>query len=619
MGYWLFLVVISIVFIMSRCKNNFLIEHLYKINNEDGPFSRKAIQRLLINRRIARAKKYHDYHIVNNYVKKDVSKKKILKEDKKLYEMMPKRKNWVSLGKGRYTTIKNVKIPKDSVKKNTERLIKTIKRDEKTTDQYPLYLKKQNKFILGIQKNFINKRIHINVPLVRPLKKKEGEARPLCLFDLESSILLQEANAFLIEKYDCLFKNCSFAFRGRRNQVVPNHHDTIRKILDYREKHKDENIYVTECDLRKFFDTINHKIIEEKFEALLSNESVNIDSFWKNRIRKIFLQYLKCYDFQRSVLSFNSDKGFFSARRCDGCQFGWIDEKQLIEIYGKNYKDEKIGVPQGGALSGFIANLVLDEIDTAMEKRNDCDLLYIRYCDDMIMLHTDKDKLTDALNEYKRIIYKNKLFIHEPKLITTYGKKFYNVKSKLPYRWGDCRLEQKNTVPWISFVGYQIGFNGEVRVREASIKKEVNKQKKVVNDSLRIINGDVRDGGEIISKNKIIRSVILRLQGMSVGHLNLYSHEKNSSLCWANGFKALNNNPFSMTQMRYLDRNRCRQIRKFCYEIQKIKSPSSEKKQDGENENALNKEIVYSGKPFSYYFWLENKEKYNVSTEGNGN
>lgn len=603
---------------MKKNKNNFKKNYLNQINSGEGAFSKSAIRKLLINRRVSLAKKYHDYHILDNYVKKETSKRTSLKdEDNKIYKMMPKRRNWISLGKRRYTEKKTLKIPKDSVKKNTDRLMMTIKRDEKLEGQLPLYLKKQNKFILSIQKKFINKCIHINSPKITPLKKKEGEARPLCSFDLESNIFLQEANAFLIETYDCLFKDCSFAFRGRRDKVVPNHHDTIGKILEYREKHKNENIYVTECDLKKFFDTINHKIIEEKFETLLNNECVKIDTYWKNRIKKIFLEYLKCYDFQKNVLIYNSNKGYFAARRCDGCQFKWVDEKDLLKTYGEKYREEKIGVPQGGALSGFIANLVLDEIDTAMEKRKDSDLLYIRYCDDMIMLHTNKNKLANALDEYKSIIKKNKLFIHEPKLITNYGKKFYDVKSKLPYEWGDCKSKQKNTVPWISFVGYQIGFNGEVRVRKASIDKEIEKQKKVVKESLRSIEDDINDGGEIISKNKIIRSVILRLQGMSVGHVNLYSQENSPSLCWANGFKALNKNPFSMTQMRFLDRNRCRQIKKFCYEIEKIKSPSSEEFM-GE-ENVLEKEIVYSGKPFSYYHWLEKKEKYNESDKKNEN
>ena len=51
-------------------KNSFIKKYLNQINSEEGPFSQKKIQRLLINRRIARAKKYHDYHIVDNYVKK---------------------------------------------------------------------------------------------------------------------------------------------------------------------------------------------------------------------------------------------------------------------------------------------------------------------------------------------------------------------------------------------------------------------------------------------------------------------------------------------------------------------------------------------------------------------
>ena len=113
--------------------------------------------------------------------------------------------------------------------------------------------------------------------------------------------------------------------------------------------------------------------------------------------------------------------------------------------------------------------------------------------------------------------------------------------------------------------------------------------------------------------------MILRLQGMSVGHVNLFSRENNPSLCWANGFKALNNNSFSLTQMRYLDRNRCRQIRKFCAEIEKFESPSPAEFREEENGNVLKKEIVYSGKPFSYYNWLEKKEKYNESNKRNDN
>ncbi|MBK8362805.1 MAG: hypothetical protein IPL24_03750 [Bacteroidetes bacterium] len=55
-----------------------------------------------------------------------------------------------------------------------------------------------------------------------------------------------------------------------------------------------------------------------------------------------------------------------------------------------------MGIPQGGALSGLIANLVLDFADRKMQSLNDSKLLYVRFCDDMIIIHPSKKKAIEA-------------------------------------------------------------------------------------------------------------------------------------------------------------------------------------------------------------------------------
>ena len=584
------------------------IRNIVFFQKDDGVhlFSKESLCKSLIKKRVKLAKKNHDKHIVSNYVK---TKKKSIPEKKNdddeiIYRIMPKRRDWVHLGKQRYTEINGIKVPKDSVKNNMERLRLTILRDMGKNAK-PKYLKELKNYIRKIQFSVLINNLKIDEPEIKPMKKKEGEARPLCIFKLKSNLILQEINRFLIKKYDCMFEESSFAFRGKnKDGYIPSHHDTVKTILDYRNKHFVEGIYVTECDLQKFFDTINHEIIQKKFDILLGNQSIKVSSFWKKRAKKVFNKYLECYDFPRKVYSCNGNDEFFGKNRCEGCEFKWIKVDRLKELYGDDYATCKIGIPQGGALSGFIANLVLDEVDKGLKELNDPDLLYLRYCDDMIMLHTNKDKLKIALDKYLEIIKKNKLFVHESLPIEKYDKTFYGKKSKLPYKWGPVK---EDAVPWISFVGYQIGFDGKVRVRLDSINKEKAKQNLIVGKAVKQVEDANRQGLDF-NTNKIIKSVIHRLQGMSVGHVKMYADNKNPTLCWANGFKMLNANNFSLSQMRSLDRNRCKEINILCHKLRELNKKDEAVDFEIYDEKDVSTEIIFSGKPFSYYNWLQKKD-----------
>ncbi|GAG79209.1 unnamed protein product, partial [marine sediment metagenome] len=107
----------------------------------------------------------------------------------------------------------------------------------------------------------------------------------------------------------------------------------------------------------------------------------NLSEFYSMNAECIFNRFLESYTFTHNVLPLNDDMylwldapGKHSRKR-----FKWIKNETLEKQY-KRPKSAKIGIPQGGALSGLIANIVLDYADNKVLKKGiDHDLLYIRF------------------------------------------------------------------------------------------------------------------------------------------------------------------------------------------------------------------------------------------------
>lgn len=241
---------------------------------------------------------------------------------------------------------------------------------------------------------------------------------------------------------------------------------------------------------------------------------------------------------------------------------------------------------------------------------------YIRFCDDMIILHPEKTTCEIAKELYVNALKGLKLVPHEFKNGTDLFEKrknrskerkklgdysyqsFWKGKSKGPYKWDALN---ENGFPWIGFVGYEIHHEGQVRIRKKSFLKEINKQKEVVEDIRKAVKAGMRK-----SKGSVIESTIHRLVGMSVGRVNLKNYETISNdLCWKNGFKELKKNKYSEQQIKQLDRNRNRLFYDFVKEL-------SESKDDNESEiktKLKSRQIVHFNKPFSYYYQVIERTK----------
>jgi len=188
------------------------------------------------------------------------------------------------------------------------------------------------------------------------------------------------------------------------------------------------------------------------------------------------------------VLPSNSNPAYWKERGIPDGKYGWVEEELLRLGYFKKVRRARIGIPQGGALSGLIANIVLDYADHKVIKPKDQNLGYFRFCDDMIILHPKMETCFGSIEKYIYALTQLKLVPHEFERedLTNTKDSFWSkkVKSKGPYKWSP---NYHSDFPWIGFVGYEIHFTGHLRVRKSSLKKELQKQRNITNEVLKVI------------------------------------------------------------------------------------------------------------------------------------
>jgi len=92
------------------------------------------------------------------------------------------------------------------------------------------------------------------------------------------------------------------------------------------------------------------------------------------------------------------------------------------------------------------------------------------------LLSPVKEHCRSVFQAYLRELDGLKLPFHRPERTVIYGKQHWANKSKAPYRWSGKHWF--GCVPWLQFVGYQIRYDGLMRPKPDSAKKEVKKLKK---------------------------------------------------------------------------------------------------------------------------------------------
>jgi hypothetical protein len=323
-----------------------------------------------------------------------------------------------------------------------------------------------NRYIASIRARVLNNQsFAITAPTIswRPKDNGGHEYRALCRFNPDDNLILCLFAQYLRDVFDSQFSTSSFAFRAARQGQIPTHHDAFTAIFNLKQDSGNRSLYVAECDIRGFFDTVDHGVALSAFAAAAGK--VNLHP----RAEVLFLTYLDCYSFPQNVLEGAEPR--LKQRDPQG-YFKW-PEPELGAMHNTNPRALRIGVPQGGAVSGVIANLVMDHADKCVEAKRgelEADIYYFRYCDDMVLMGQSKKHCKTVFDAYLNTLTDLKLAFHRPEKTCIYDKGHWENKSKAPYRW--CGEKWFGCVPWVQFVGYQIRYDGLVRPRKESVAKQ---------------------------------------------------------------------------------------------------------------------------------------------------
>lgn len=192
------------------------------------------------------------------------------------------------------------------------------------------------------------------------IPKGNGKTRLLGIPTVTDRLLQQAVSQVLMPKYEYEFSAHSYGFRPNKNA-----RQAVGKALE----HIHEGYtFIVDIDLKTFFDEVDH--------CLLLN---------------LLYQKVKCPTTLRLIRK-------------------WL--RAPIQINGKLQKRRK-GVPQGSPISPLLSNILLNELDKELTRRN---LRFVRYADDFSMYtkrQSDATATLKAIEKYLRT--KLKLTINQEK------------------------------------------------------------------------------------------------------------------------------------------------------------------------------------------------------------
>ena len=548
-------------------------------------FSEEAIIRELCRARIKHAAKRHDAQFLHNIDQRSTRPDLLPPDDWGTIpaEIFPPRREWHRYRPKWRGTMAPFAI-------NVETLLRATLALRKS-EPAEIWARNLERTVGEIQARVLSqKKFQFTKPRIVPIRKDQtsNNYRPLTTFLLPDKIIECLTARYLRTALDRTLLPSCLAFRARHgNKRPPTTHDAI-KIID-KIRRESATLYVAECDIQGFFDCVSHRIARDALTQLISD--AKMESEIHERALEIFDAYLACYSFRSSVKNGKEMRALRKTHPEATCKW---PERDLAN-YHKSDRLLNIGVPQGGALSCFIANAVLHEADKALARldaRSGITFTYLRYCDDMILLAQTKTTCQTAFDIYARAVRKLLLPIHAPKDVTAYGDSLFAGKSNNPYPWRAPKAPAH--VPWIQFVGYQLRYDGLLRVRRKSIDKHIQRITDITNSLLSVLDKGARRGGLRRTAKQIHYRFHQKLISMSVGRVR--RNKKNRGpmpMCWAAGFRGLTGQRFVTTNIQYLDRHRERQLRRVARRLEQLNLPKATAKSEVDA-------LPYYGYPFSY-------------------
>lgn len=512
-----------------------------------------------------------------------------LSDDLSVQDCLPSRRKWIRLGSKERHRLGEIREQEVAIYRTAKNIL-----GNRYSVEMPQWVVNFRKVLVEIATMRNAETVVFRPPRLHLVQKSSGSERR-CLGSYEhlaDKILISRAAVYLRDRFDACMNDCSFAFR---NDSGYSYKTAIDTLVRYRRKHMDEKLYVAECDIQSFFDVIDHQVVLDAYDGFV--EQLESAARPDDELRRILQAYLRSYSRGRN-LSLSTDPKVVAHRHLVKPL-----EKTGVGRYhpGMDLAEAAIGIPQGGALSPLIANIVLHSADRAVCSEEDSDLLYLRFCDDIIIVHTNRDKCKAAIDRYMNALDMLKLPAYPLKRRVVYGKEFFEAKSKGPFLWTGRGHQLKSAIPWVSFLGVNVRYDGAVRVRQSSIEKHetcLKKELKLYKEAVGVDGSKLRDNS-LETKMRLLKSFESHVVAMGVG----YATERQpriGRLCWAAAFPLLTRDGPAAGQLRRLDSMRGHVIAAF-------------KRHLGFSAGSLgDSSYGYYGRPYSYYGVLTDVERHSA-------
>jgi RNA-directed DNA polymerase len=191
------------------------------------------------------------------------------------------------------------------------------------------------------------------------IPKSGGGVRQLGIPTVLDRFIQQTILQVLQPIFDPTFSEHSYGFRpGRRA------HDAVGRAQAYVQSGRR---WVVDVDLEKFFDRVNHDVLMSRLEKRVGDR----------RLLRVIRRYLEA---------------------------GVLADGVVVERHE--------GTPQGGPLSPLLANVLLDEVDQALEKSGHA---FVRYADDCNVYVRSKRAGERVLERLRALYAKLRLKVNENK------------------------------------------------------------------------------------------------------------------------------------------------------------------------------------------------------------
>ena len=374
---------------------------------------------------------------------------------------------------------------------------------------------------------------------------------------LSDRVILNRLTAYLRDRLDPLLTPNCYAFR-RDGRIT--HETAVADLQSWRMAHAGGPMWIAECDILKFFDSISHATVLRRWAELLGEDG------------------------EAGVLALPSGDMAVALRVVQA----YLDVYSTVETGGR-------GLPQGGSLSVVLANLILCAADQAVLAADDTELFYARYCDDVVFAHPDAAKCRAAMAAYERALEKLDLPMHPVEAFTykqvvrrkrcEHG--YYEFKSKGPFLWAAAETGVGGVAPWVSFLGSQVKYDGETRIRRESVVRHVRALGRATAEAVREVASEDFSRKDAAAVRKWFGCFRNRLIARGVGYVT--AKYEDCIGCWVRAFGQVTRCDETRRQMRYLDRVRERMLCKVWHLVVRRIGKGRRR---------------FKGQPFSYHAFL---------------